>query len=93
MSDQNGGFTIDRLIVSGRGQADAQLSFTDGLNVVTGASDTGKSFALSCMDFAFGARKAPRKIKEVKGYSTVSLYLTNRVTRSLSLTKRLKKPS
>lgn len=79
MSDQNSGFFITKLAVTGPGKKDAELTFNDGLNVVSGASDTGKSFALSCIDFAFGAKKSPRSIPEVAGYQTVSLQLTSRL--------------
>lgn len=78
MSDTSCGFFINKLTVSGPTKPDAELVFTDGLNVVSGASDTGKSFALSCIDFAFGARHAPRGIPEVAGYRAVSLHLTAR---------------
>ncbi len=75
-------------MVSGPAKPDAELVFTDGLNVVSGASDTGKSFALSCIDFAFGARHAPRGIPEVTGYRTVSLHLTSRANREQLIVER-----
>ena len=43
MNDLAGGFFINKLTVSGQGKSDAELAFTDGLNVVSGASDTGKN--------------------------------------------------
>lgn len=80
MIDKNSGFFITKLAVVGPDKNNAELTFNDGLNVVSGASDTGKSFALSCIDFAFGAKKSPRSIPEVAGYQTVSLQLTSRET-------------
>ncbi|MBK7270444.1 MAG: AAA family ATPase [Flavobacteriales bacterium] len=47
------------------------MEFSDGLNVIAGASDTGKSYALSCIDFALGASRSPRPIKEAHGYQFV----------------------
>jgi hypothetical protein len=73
MSDS--GFYITKLSVTGPAKSPAELLFKDGLNVVCGASDTGKSFASSCVDFAFGASKSPRPIPELSGYQTVSLEL------------------
>ncbi len=67
------GFYISKLSVSGPGKSPAELEFIDGLTVVCGASDTGKSFAVSCIDFAFGASKSPRPIPELSGYQTVTL--------------------
>lgn len=72
------GFYISKLSVSGPGKPPAELDFVDGLNVVCGASDTGKSFAVSCIDFAFGASKSPRPIAELSGYQTVTLELRAR---------------
>lgn len=80
MKKKTSGFFISKLTVTGPQKIDAELVFTDGLNVVSGASDTGKSFALSCIDFAFGARNAPREIPEAAGYKLVSIHLTTRST-------------
>lgn len=80
MTEREYGFFIESLIVRGRGKPDAELSFTDGLNVVAGASDTGKSYALSCIDHAFGASKPPRPIPQASGYETVVIRLQSRVS-------------
>lgn len=88
MSDDSIGFFINKLTVTGPGKKAAELSFSDGLNVVSGASDTGKSFALSCIDFAFGAKKSPRSIPEVSGYQTVSLQLTSRANDEVFIIER-----
>lgn len=75
------GFFIESLTLKGPAKADAQLTFADGLNVVSGASDTGKSFALSCIDFAFGASSPPRPIPESAGYDAVVLAVISRRTK------------
>ena len=59
---------------------DAALNFEDGLNVIAGASETGKSYAFQCIDYALGAGKAPKKIREAAGYQTVALRLVVRAT-------------
>lgn len=74
------GFFIESLTLKGPAKADAQLMFEDGLNVVSGASDTGKSYALSCIDYAFGARRAPSPIPEAAGYDAVVLAVISRRT-------------
>lgn len=85
------GFMITRLALTGPKVEDAELQFRRGLNVITGPSDTGKTFAFQCIDFMLGAGKAPKSIPEARGYDSVSLdirdYETNRdisLTRSLS---------
>lgn len=50
----NFGFAIRRLSLLGLGKAPAEVTFTRGLNVVAGPSDTGKSFIAQCLDYALG---------------------------------------
>src|SRR5690606_115703 len=49
------------------------IEFDPGLNVITGPSDTGKSFILECIDFALGKGSVPKSIDEAKGYETLIL--------------------
>ena len=84
------GFVIESLSLSGPGRSTAELTFTDGLNVVAGASDTGKSYALACIDYAFGANTNSRSIPQAAGYDAVMLKIRARdsgvsfeITRSL----------
>lgn len=74
------GFLLERLLVRGPGKIDAILDFSDGLNVVAGASDTGKSYAASCIDYLFGASKPPRSIEAARGYDTVIGTVAERAT-------------
>lgn len=52
--------------------APATVAFTPGLNLVIGASSTGKTFVFEAIDFMLGA-KALRRIPESVGYSNVDL--------------------
>jgi hypothetical protein len=52
--------------------APATVMFKPGLNLVIGASSTGKTFVFEAIDFMLGAR-ALRRIPESGGYSTVDL--------------------
>lgn len=74
------GFFLEQLIVRGPGKTDATLDFIDGLNVVAGASDTGKSYAASCIDYLFGRSKPPRTIDPARGYDTVLGIVAERAT-------------
>jgi hypothetical protein len=47
--------TLSKLAFSGRNVADAALLFGDRLNLIYGASNTGKSFAFKAIDFALGS--------------------------------------
>ena len=46
----------------------ASLEFQGGLNVVCGASETGKSFIVEAIDFLLGAKSPLRDIPERVGY-------------------------
>jgi hypothetical protein len=83
MTALRSGFFIEYLALTGAGKTSAELTFKDGLNVVSGASDTGKSYAFNCVDFAFGARNAPRMIPEALGYDAVILRIRSRADHSV----------
>lgn len=51
----------------------AELTFQPGLNLVVGASDTGKTFVFECIDFMLGAKDGLRSIPESAGYERVTL--------------------
>ncbi|WP_372557285.1 AAA family ATPase [Acinetobacter pittii] len=46
------------------------LEFDQGLNIIYGASDTGKTFILQTIDFMLGAKEI-RDIPEIKGYTVI----------------------
>lgn len=54
----------------------AELSFSDGVNVIWGASNTGKSFTVKALDFMSGSKpKRLPKINERVGYDKTWLDL------------------
>lgn len=65
------GFKINKLIMVGKGKKDASLEFGSGLNVISGPSDTGKTFIFQSLDYVFGGRNKPKEIEEAKGYEEV----------------------
>lgn len=69
------GFYISKLSLRGKGKENAELTFYQGLNLISGASNTGKTFIFECIDFMFGGRDIPKKINERKGYDVVLLEL------------------
>lgn len=69
------GFQLRRLTLIGRGVSNAEVQFNEGLNVVTGPSDTGKTFIMQCIDFMLGGKDAPKPIPESERYETVRLTL------------------
>lgn len=85
------GFQLDRLTLTGRGVPSAEVRFRSGLNVVSGPSDTGKTFIIQCIDFMFGASKTPKSIPEAEGYDTVRLGIkVNADARAVELERSLR---
>jgi hypothetical protein len=70
------GFQIRRLVLVGRGVPNAEVQFREGLNVVSGPSDTGKTFIVQCIDYMLGGKGIPESIPEAAPYETVRLTLT-----------------
>lgn len=64
---------LTKLTLSGQGKQDAHLSFTNGLNVISGDSDTGKTYAFQCLDYMLGKENPPKDILEAHGYSIITL--------------------
>lgn len=71
--NNNPGFMITRLALTGPNKETAELTFRAGLNVITGPSDTGKTFAFQCIDFLLGSSTPPKAIPEAEGYDTIFL--------------------
>jgi AAA domain len=67
------GFQLRSLRIIGRTKAPAEILFHPGFNVISGASNTGKSYILQCINFMLGGSKSPKKIDESVGYETCLL--------------------
>jgi hypothetical protein len=65
--------TIRHLCFVGPDKDEALVSFGGGLNVIYGASETGKSFIVEALDFMLGASTALRDIPERVGYDRIFL--------------------
>ncbi len=64
---------LKKLTLSGEKKRPAILEFESGLNVITGDSDTGKTYAFQCLNYILGAEKTPKTIPEAEGYQRLSL--------------------
>lgn len=69
------GITLRRLTVVGANKPPASVEFRKGLNVISGPSDTGKSFIFECINFVLGSSEKPKEIREGEGYTKVFLEL------------------
>ncbi|PEF73683.1 hypothetical protein CON94_19545 [Bacillus pseudomycoides] len=83
------GFYLSTLSLRGKGKKNAEVTFYQGLNLISGASDTGKTFIFQCIDFIFGGREVPKNIDERKGYDVVLLELRTYNGQVLTLRRNL----
>ena len=72
-SSIQGRLKLTKLVLTGENKQDAIIDFKDGLNVIAGASDTGKSFAFECIDYALGSSSELKEVPEEDGYQSVFL--------------------
>lgn len=70
------GFQISSLSFHGPDRKPAVVSFQSGLNVIYGASDTGKSFIVESIDFMLGGKGPLTDIPQSNGYGQAMLAMT-----------------
>jgi hypothetical protein len=81
---------LRELRLTGAAVPPASLRFDQGANVISGVSDTGKSYVFQCIDYALGAETMDHQIDEAEGYEYVLLEFVNAKGASLSLKRPLK---
>lgn len=67
------GLTLVDLTVSGRGNETVTIALSTGLNVVVGASDTGKTHVFELINFLLGSNKIPESLPEGRGFDRAVL--------------------
>jgi len=83
------GFRLSSLTLVGPSVEAASVAFRRGLNVVTGPSDTGKTFIAQCINFLVGG-DPPKAIPEAQGYELARLELETDEGESLTLERSLR---
>ena len=70
-------FIIERLRVSGAERIDGIINFSDGLNIIQGRSNTGKTWILKCIYYLFSSDTRP--FSPLTGYTDIEgTFLTKR---------------
>lgn len=64
-------FCIEKIIVTGSGKTDSIIELSNGVNIIYGPSNTGKTYIVKCIDYMFGADKEP--IDASTGYQYVKI--------------------
>ncbi len=88
--NNNFGFYISQIQVYGSLVKPATLSFSKGLNVISGLSDTGKSFVFGCINYMLGGGDIPKEIPEGYGYSNILLEIKTFSDKTYTLHRSMK---
>lgn len=64
---------LTKVCVTGPGKRPAELEFSNDLTVITGPSDTGKTYVVQLIDFMLGGKNPPKEIPESAGYDIARL--------------------
>ena len=67
-------FQLRKLRLTGA-DGEKEVAFSSGLNVVSGPSNTGKSYILASIDFTFGAKSTPKPIEQSQMLTEVAVEL------------------
>ena len=81
---------IRKIEVRGEGKPTASIELDKGLNVIAGASDTGKSYITECLQFIFGAKEPPKNIGQAKGYTHLDVVFEEEDNVKFKLSRELK---
>lgn len=80
-------FMIKKLRVFGTGKIDGVVEFTNGLNIIQGRSNTGKTWIVRCINYLFGSDKKP--YTAATGYTDIEgIFVTERYG-EITMTRKL----
>jgi hypothetical protein len=82
-------FILRKLAFTGPDVETKELAFSDGLNLIWGASNAGKSFIVKALDFMMGAGATLPNITERRGYDRCWLELVLPKTGKVTLARGL----
>lgn len=80
-------FMIESLRVSGAGKIDGVVNFTDGLNIIQGRSNTGKTWILKCIYYLFSSDTRP--YSPLTGYTDIEGVFRTKRYGKITMTRKL----
>lgn len=83
------GIYISRLEIRGDNLKPAFIEFDKGFNLISGGSDTGKSYAFACLEYMFGKLEAPDSIPQSSGYINIFLEINTYTNHTYTLFRKL----
>ena len=81
-------FYIEKIIAKGTDKTDSVVELKNGLNIIQGRSNTGKTCIIKCIDFCFGGKTKP--FDDSLGYDTIVLSI-HTGKGSIQITRQLDK--
>lgn len=90
MSNSNQGFFLKELRLTGIDLEPAIVTFKKGLNVISGPSDTGKTFIFQCIEFLLGRSRPPKNVPEARKYTKSFLQIQTYLGKNYTLERSLK---
>ena len=67
-------FYIEKIIVTGSGKTDSIIELSNGVNIIYGPSNTGKTYIVKCIDYMFGSEREPIDIST--GYQYIKIIVS-----------------
>ena len=64
-------FYIEKIIVTGSGKTDSIIELKNGVNIIYGPSNTGKTYIVKCIDYMFGSKIEPIDVST--GYQYIKI--------------------
>jgi hypothetical protein len=80
---------IEKISVQGLSMPNAEIIFEKGVNIITGSSDSGKSYVFKCIDYVLGSDTIPKDVPEAAGYSDVYLQICTSKSERFTLHRSL----
>ena len=80
-------FYIKQISASGMGKEVSTITFKDGVNILYGPSNSGKSYVINCINFMF-AGDIPFE-RSATGYDTISILFESKDGESVSGTRKI----
>ncbi|MBI2283302.1 MAG: hypothetical protein HYU71_06315 [Bacteroidetes bacterium] len=65
------------------------MTFEKGFNVISGLSDTGKSYVFACINYMLGGSNPPKAIPEAIGYSNILLEIKTYTGQTFTLSRNM----
>lgn len=83
------GFYISKLELRGKAIKPASLEFEKGFNLISGGSDTGKSYTYNLLEYMLGKIETPIPIPESRGYINSYLEINTHTGSTYTLFRKL----